>query len=263
MTSPTGSAKYESCETSGVQLRLWFFARCFAGLLTPLFLAGCLATPTTRIEAENTGVIQRAVRASFNVNGGGRPAAQPRSGHAVEIGYQGTKVSGNQTLAAGQPPVIHDGTTFSGPDQLRNDFDFVYTDVSWRMREFGASPFGFEFLAGFAQASLGLAVASSAQRATRNFDTVGLQYGLGLMWRTSASSSFQARGTYFLSASTGVNEITKYEIYYANAIHKNLSLRVGYADWKVGGAGESGMSDFQMHFAGPAVVLDCNFNLGD
>lgn len=238
-----------------------FLARLVAGILATLMLAGCLAT--TPIEAEDTGVFQRAVRASFNVNSGNRAAAEPRSGHAIEVGYQGARVSSNQLLSGSQPPVIHNGTTFSSPNQLRNDFDFSYADISWRMREFGGGPFGVEIIAGIGQSSLGLAVTSPAQSAYRHFNTTGLQLGIGLMWRASANSSIHARGSYYFAFDTGVNEITKYELYYANTFHKNLSLRAGYADWKVKGTGDSGMSGFQMHFAGPSVVLDCNFNLGD
>lgn len=113
------------------------FMRSFAGILTSLVLAGCQAIPPTRIEAEDTDVFQRAVRASFNVNGGSRAASETRSGHAIEIGHQGTRVSNNQSLSASQNPVIHNGTTFLSPNQLRNEFDFSYSDISWRMREFG------------------------------------------------------------------------------------------------------------------------------
>lgn len=238
-------------------------ARLCAALLVTLVLAGCLATPTTRIEAENTNIFQRAIRASFNVNGGERAASEPRSGHAIEIGYQGTKVNVDQSLSVNQPPVILNGMTFPSPNQLRNEFDFSYTDISWRMREFGGHQFGVEFLAGIAQTSLGIAVASPAQSAVQNFNTGGLQLGLGPIWRTSPSSSLHARATYYISTSTGVNSLTKYELYGTYAIHENLSLQAGYADWKVDGRGESGTSDFHLHFAGPAVRLDWNFNLGD
>lgn len=238
-------------------------ARLFSWILTTLVLAGCQAIPTTPIEAEDTNVFQPSVRASFNVNGGDRAASEARSGHAIEIGYQSTRVSSNQSLSGGQAPVYYNGSTFLSPNQLRNDFDFSYSDISWRMREFGGRPFGFEVFAGIGQSSLGLAVTSPAQRASRHFNTTGLQLGFGLMWRMNPSSSLHARTSYYLAADTGVNDITKYELYYANAFHKNLSLRAGYADWKVKGFGESGMSDFQLHFAGPNLVLDCNFNLGD
>lgn len=123
--------------------------------------------------------------------------------------------------------------------------------------------FGIELLAGLGQSSLGLAVTSPSQHATQDFNTTGIQLGFGLIWRTSPSSSLHARAAYYFTSGTGVSDITKHELYYANAFHKNLSLRAGYADWKVKGFGESGMSDFQMHFAGPSLVLDCSFNLGD
>ena len=243
-------------------IRCGVFLHRIAGILVTLALAGCLAT--TPIEAEDTGVVQRGVRASFNVNGGNRPASEARSGHAVELGYQDTKVSSNQPLSGTQPPVILNGRTFSGPNQLRNDFDFSLLDLSWRMREFGGGPFGVEIFAGFWQSSLGMTVTSPAQSASRDFNNSGLQLGAGMIWRASASSSIHARGSYYFApGDAGVKNITKYEFYYANALFRNLSLRAGYSDWKVKGFGDSGMSDFQMHFAGPSLVLDCSFNLGD
>lgn len=245
------------------RIRSAAITRFFYASLSALVLAGCLATPTTPIEAENTNVIQPSVRASFNVNGGNRAASEARSGHAIEIGYQNTRVSSNQSLSGGQAPVNHNSTIFLSPNQLKNDFDFTYSDISWRMREFGGRPFGFEVFAGIGQSSLGLTVTSPAQRASRHFNTTGLQLGFGLMWRMNPSSSLHAHTSYYFAADTGVSDIEKYELYYANAFHKNLSLRAGYADWKVKGFGESGMSDFQLHFAGPNLVLDCNFNLGD
>ena len=238
-------------------------SRLAAGALASLILAGCAGNSTTRIVGENTSVFQPAVRASFNVNGGGRPASETRSGHAIEIGYQGTRITSDQSLQSGQPPVIHNGTTFLSPDRLKNDFDFSYSDISWRMREFAGSKFGIEVLAGLGFSSLGLTVSSSTQRASQNFSNTGLQFGFGLIWRSSSESSIHARGSYFIALDNGVSDITKYDIYYAYAIHKNLSLRLGYSDWKVNGFGESGMSNFQMHLAGPALVLDWNFNLGN
>jgi hypothetical protein len=245
------------------RLRHAAYPRVFAGMLATVALSSCQTTLPTRIDAEDTNVFQPSLRASFNVNGGERPASEARSGHAIEIGYQSTKVSSNQSLSPGQLPVVHNGTTFSSPNQLRNDFDFSYADVSWRMREFGGGRFGMEFSAGLGQASLGLAVSSAMQSAARNYSNTGLQLGLGFMWRTSPASLLNARASYYLAMDTGVSNITKYELYYAHAIHKNLSFRAGYADWNVNGFGDSGESDFHMHFAGPILILDCSFNLGD
>jgi hypothetical protein len=180
------------------------FARLIAGTLATSILAGCLAT--TPIESDNKDVFQPAIRASFNVNGGdSRPASETRSGHAVEIGYQGTKVSSNQSLASGQPPVILNGTTFLSPNQLNNQFDLSYTDISWRMREFGGRPFGVELSTGLELSSLGIAVSSHAQHASQHFSSSGLQLGFGLIWRASTSSSLHARASYHITSGTGVN----------------------------------------------------------
>lgn len=83
------------------RIRSAAITRFFYGSLTALVLAGCQAIPTTRIEAEDTSVFQPSVRASFNVNGGDRAASEARSGHAIEIGYQNTRVSSNQSLSSG------------------------------------------------------------------------------------------------------------------------------------------------------------------
>lgn len=231
--------------------------------LTAAALSGCLVTPTTPIEGNNSNVAQASLRASFNANGAGRPAAEVRSGHALEIGYQHTSLSSSQSLSASSPPINLNSTSFTGPAQVNNNFGLSYLDAVWRIREFGGRPFGFEILSGLGSASLDVAVDSPTQHAFQNFGSTGLELGLGLIWRSSESSSFHLRATQYFGFDKGVNDISRFDLYYANALFRNLSVHAGFSDWRVKGTGDSGMSDFEMRFSGPALMLEGAFNLAD
>lgn len=236
-------------------------ARLLAGMLAVFLLQGC-DTLKTPIEGNDVGALQKAFRASFNVDGRNSIASEPRTGQAIEIGYQGTTISNNQSLTVGQPPIYLSNKVFNSPNQLQNSFDFSYTDISWRWRHFEDRPIGTDILLGVGSSSINMAVTSPTQRASTNIHSNGLQGGLGLIFRATPRTSFHARASQFLSIEAGVKKITRREIFYTIAPHKNLSLNLGYADWRVSGLSNLSDSEFNMHFEGPAVLLNYSLNVG-
>jgi hypothetical protein len=244
-------------EYRDVEMRSAAALRLFAGMLAALSLAGC-GQLTSRIEAEDNRVFLPAMRAALNLSEGRESPSRPQTGHAVEIGVAGMRGSDSQSLAAGDLPIVLNNTTFSAPQQLRNEFAFYFADVSWRWRKFpGERPLGLEVLAGLGYSSLGLTVSSPTQRASEHFATWGPQAGIGLIWRIEPTTSLQARAAGFLSGSSeGANQATRFELFVAKAFSENLTLRAGYAGWEVRGDDQVGTSDFRLRFSGPVLAID-------
>jgi len=174
------------------------------GALTAFSLGGCLST--TRIDAEDNHLFLPSVKGSVNLTQSKESPSQPQNGHALEFEAFRARSSDSQSLAAGQSPVILNNTTFSAPQQLRNDFDFRFASASWRWRKFFAGrSLGLETFAGLGYAWLDLTVSSPSQQASQHFSTLGPQGGVGLIWRLRPSTSLQARIAGFASATDGVN----------------------------------------------------------
>ena len=237
------------------------FVRLFAGVLTTIALGGCMST--VPIKVEDNSVFIPALRAGINLDGDKyHDASEPQTGRAVEFGFAKARGSGNQSIASNTQQVIINYRAFTGPQQLRNDFDFNFANISWRWRKFfGERSLGLELLGGFGFTSLGLTVSSPTQRASGRFDNAGGQGGIGLIWRLHPRTSLQARVTGLISTDDwGVNNMGRYELFLAQALGKNLTLRTGYAKWALNGHCGTNMSDFQLRFSGLAVVLDWDFN---
>jgi hypothetical protein len=230
-----------------------------AAALIASSLAGCVST--TRIEAVDNRLFVPSLRASVNLTQGTEAPSEPRSGHAIEFEVTGARGSDSQTLAAGQSPVILNGTTFPAPLELKNEFDFRFADVSWRWRKFSANrSLGFETFIGLGYAWLDLTVSSPTQQASQNFTTLGPQGGLGLIWRLQPGASLQARIAGFVSAREGVNRASRAEIFLVKALGENVTARAGYAAWEVKGQDLAGMSDFRLRFSGPSLGLQFDFS---
>ncbi len=234
-------------------------ARLCAGLLAVSALTGCItATP---IEANDPHVFIPSVRAAVSLEDNPQHPADPQSGRAIELEFVKAKGGGDQTLAAGQSPIIFNNTTFSAPQQLRNDFDLNYADVSFRWRKFFRErSLGLEVAGGIGYTSLGLTVSSPVQSASSRFATYGPQGGVALIWRMRPGTSLHARVSGFVSrSSTGVSDFGRYELFMAQALGENLALRAGYAKWEVNGDSGVGTSDFRTTFSGPVLDLGLNF----
>ena len=239
--------------------RYVIFARLLFASFATLALTGCItATP---IVADDPHVFLPSVRASVSLDDEVKTPANPQSGRAIEFEFMKTKGSGNQTLASGQQPIYFGNTTFTAPQQLRNDFDFNYADVSFRWRRFFRErSFGLEVSGGIGHTSLGLTVSSPTQIASQHYGTYGPQGGVALIWRIQPSTSLHARISGFVSkSSTGVSDLGRYEIFLAQALGDNLALRAGYAKWEVNGQGGVGLSDFRTTFSGPVLDVGLSF----
>lgn len=235
------------------------FARLLVGLLAISTLTGCItATP---IEANDPHVFLPSLRASASLDDDTKTPADPQTGHAIEFEFVKTKGTGNQSLAAGQQPIVLNNTTFTAPQQLRNDFDFNYADISFRWRKFFRErSLGLEVSGGIGHTSLGLDVTSPTQRASEHFAAYGPQGGVALIWRMRPSTSLHARVSGFVSRSSpGIRDLGRYELFVAQALGDNLALRAGYAKWEVNGEGGIGQSDFRMTFSGPVLDIGLNF----
>lgn len=243
--------KAESCSATSAPL--------FAGLMFALVLSGCSNTSATRIEARDSPVALPELRMAYNFDHE-KQAAAPHAGHAVEIGATTVTGSGSQSLAAGQLPVILNFKTFTAPQQLKIDFDFSYSDISWRYRIFrDDGKFGGEVSLGGGYTSIDLKVSSTTQVAANRYDSVGMRIGVSLIYRLSSNSSIHASSLSFVSPYPiyGAYSMGRNELVYANAFHDNFRLRAGYARWHA--FGYSSGSDFEMDFAGPLLALDWEF----
>lgn len=236
----------------------------FIGLALPaaalVALAGCEST--TRIEARDPRVLVPTVKASFNFGKGVDAPSRPQDGHSVEIEASGAKGSDVQSLAAGAAPIVLGGQTFNPPQQLRHDFKFQYADITWRWRRFfGGGSLGLEALAGLGYAGVDLSTSSPAPlQASQGFHTRGVQGGVGLVWRANSATSLQLRATEFASLNSGVNRVSRAEVFLNQALADHVTLRIGYAGWEVLGESLSSSSDFRLRFSGPAIGLQ--FDLG-
>lgn len=234
-------------------------ARLCTGLFAVSALTGCItATP---IEANDPHVFIPSVRAAVSLEDNPQHPADPQPGRAIELEFAKTKGGGDQTLAAGQSPIIFNNTTFSAPQQLRNDFDLDYADISFRWRKFFRErSLGLEVSGGIGHTSLGLTVSSPVQSASRRFASYGPQGGVALIWRMRPGTSLHARISGFVSrSSTGVRDFGRYELFMAQALGENLALRAGYAKWEVNGDSGVGTSEFRTTFSGPVLDLGLNF----
>lgn len=239
--------------------------RLFTGMLAILAMGGCGLLPTTQINAEDNRVFLPALRADINFSDGKQVASEPHTGNAIEFDVAKAKGSDSQSLMTGQSPLILNGTKFIAPQQLRNDFDYNFSNISWRWRKFFSErSLGLEVSAGAGFSSLDLAVSSPTQRASDHLYTQGPQAGVGLIWRLNQDTSLQGRMSRFISAADqGVNQMTRYELSFAKAFHDNLTLRTGYAVWDVSGARQYNMSDFKIRLSGLVLALDWSFNAGN
>ena len=157
------------------------------------FLAGCFNfSSTTDVNISDSGVFIPSGRVSIDISPKAIAPSDPHSGHGIELELTGASGSGNQTLGAGQQPVVLAGQTFSAPQQLKGDFDFKFGELAYRWRSFyGSGAVGIEALGGLGYVGLDLTLASPTQRASRNLDSVGLVGAFGLIWRIRPGTSLQ------------------------------------------------------------------------
>ena len=236
-------------------------ARLLAGLLATMGLSGCLTS--TPIVADDPHVFLPSIRAAVSLDDDKQAVSEPQTGKAIEFEYVRAKGHGEQSLSPGQAPVYYSGTTFTTavPQQLINNFNFNYADISFRWRKFFKErSLGLEVTGGIGHTSMGLTVASPTQRASDQFGNYGPQGGVALIWRMRPSTSFHARLSGFVSsADTGIKDMVRYELFVAQSLGDNLALRAGYAKWGIDGDAGYAKSNFKSTFSGPVLDLGWNF----
>ena len=228
------------------------------GLFLVFALTGC--SETTQILAKDSHAFIPSLRAAVSISEDKQPASEPQTGRAIEISYTKVKGNDNQSLDADQDPVVLKGTTFTGPLQLKHDFEFEYADISYRWRKFfGERSMGLEVSGGIGHASLDLTTNSATQRATKHFDKYGPQGGVAFLWRMRPSTSLHARLSGFASHQVAGIRMVHYEAFLTQALGNHVELRAGYGKWYVQGDGKGWESDVRTIFSGPTLDLGLNF----
>ena len=234
-------------------------ARILAILFSTFVLSGCLSS--TPIVADDPHVFLPSIRAAVSLEDNKQVLSEPQTGKAIEFEYVRAKGHGEQNLSTNQAPVYYNSTTFTPPQQLTNNFNFNYADISFRWRKFFKErSLGLEVTGGIGHTSMDLTVASPTLRASDHFGNYGPQGGVALIWRMRPSTSFHARLSGFVSsADTGIKDMVRYELFVAQALGDNLALRAGYAKWGIDGDAGAYKSNFKSTFSGPTLDLGWNF----
>jgi hypothetical protein len=228
--------------------------RLLSGLFAAVVLTGC--TATSPIMVDDKKVFQPSLKVTVNLDADKQGAADQQTGHVVEFGLTKAKGSGDQTLAAGTPPIIIKKISFSAPQQVRNDFDMTFAEMSWRWRKFFRErSIGLELSAGLGHSSLGLTVSSLTQSASDRYSSYGPQGGVALIWRMPPSTSIHMRASAYFSGSI---EFKRQELFLAQALGDNLSLRAGYAHWNVTSS-VLGDNSVEIDFSGPVLGIGMDF----
>ena len=233
-------------------------AHLFIALLSIVALAGCTSTPTSPMRISDNRVNQPSIRMSVNLDDEQTNAPESKTFHAIEFGYMKAKGGSDQALAEGQPPIIFNHTAFDAPQQIRNNFDIRFADISFRMRKFFLErSLGLELAAGFGQASLGLTVTSPTQDTSSRIVNYGPQGGAAIIWRFLPGTSFHMRASGFYSPEFN---FSRKEIFLMQGIGQNLSLYGGYAQSHVEDTSFIfEQNSFLMDFSGPMLGVGFNF----
>ena len=233
-------------------------ASCNVILLGALALTGC--TVTSPIQVNDRRVFQPSASVTINLSDGDRAASQAQTGHAIEIAVVKASGGSGQTLATGQAPIIFNGEVFSAPLQVRNEFNLTHTSLSWRWRKFFRErSLGLELSAGLGHSTLGLTVSSVSQSASGRVSEDGPQGSVGMIWRTDSGGSVNLRVSGFIN---GTFKFSREELFFAQALGESVSLRAGYANWKVVNSdGMLGLDSnaLEMNFSGPMINLGLCF----
>jgi len=226
--------------------------------LAILALTGC--STTTPVEVNDRHAALPSFRVDIDLDEKTKVSAAT-TGRAVEFGIARAKGGSQQWLASGQLPVILGNTTFVAPQLIRNDFDFYFAELSYRWRKLSANrTIGLELIGGVGYSALNLSVVSATQRDSANFGNYGAQGGVGFIWNMRPSTSLNLHVSGFTStASTGVSDFGRYQVFLAQTLAESLELRAGYAKWEVNGNGAVGTSDIRMTFSGPTLDVGLNF----
>lgn len=234
--------------------------RKLAAPLAALLLGACTGTsaPPSSINISDSGVIVPTVRLSVDLRDPPGAPADPKRGHALELGLSRAEGDGTQPLAAGQRSVVFGGQTFNTPVSLRNEFEFMFLELAYRYR-INVQPDqpGLEVRGGVAQGWLDMTVASPSQRATENLDTFGAIGSLGFFVPLMPKTTVQGRLTFFLSGSgSGITDATRLELHGVRTLGRNAAVRAGFVRWNVDSDRDTSSSSIKVKFSGPSLGID-------
>jgi hypothetical protein len=206
-----------------------------ATLLAALLAPGAALADHRDIKVTDRGVFIPSVRLGTDIHPRGESPAVPHTGHAFEFGATGASGDAGQGRSVGSPSLVFGGQTFAAPVELRHDFDFRFYEAAYRYRHFfGGGQFGIEALGGLGYAEYELTTSSAAQRASQKLSSGGLVGGFGIVWKFLPQTSLQSRLTLFGSGENeGVTGAARWDLFVAQAIARNVGLRLGLTSWSV------------------------------
>ena len=193
-----------------------------AGLAVAPLLVGC--GNIQNVPIKDTNAPGFAVRATFR-GLSGEPAR--RLGPGIEVGYEGYRAKGTQSLAVGESIVLPDAT-FAGPQDLRHEASLRQFYVAYNHR-FGFGPhLEFEPYVGATQVRAKVYTTPASGNRVTAFDesSVGLTAGFTPRWRFNDQVAVELRYNFFGTRlrTTGIS----YEAMLVLSPAEHVALRLGW-----------------------------------
>lgn len=228
-----------------------FAFRAFVAATTAALVAGCVNSPRTALDVDESGVITPSARFVIGA----------QDGVGFELGVSGARGRASQSTRAGDPPVeIGDGS-FPSPDALRNEVQVRIADAAVRLRRFtGDGLLGLELLGGVSLMWVDITTTNAQRSASEDRTATGLLLGIGGIWRVRPGTEVQAR--YSLASSFGdwlyETDVHRVELALAQALGRHVSLRGGYQVWSIDSK-SPGSSEVNARLRGPMLGVEITF----
>ncbi len=226
------------------------------GLGAATLLVGCGSIQNVPIKDTNAPGV--AVRATFR-GLSGEPAR--RLGPGIEVGYEGYRAKGTQSLAAGESIVLLDAT-FTGPQDLRHEARLQQFYVGYNHRFAFGPHLEFEPYVGVTQVSAKVLTTPPSGTRVTSFDErgVGVTAGFTPRWRFNDRVAVELRYNFFGTRvrTSGI----AYEAMLVLSPAEHVALRLGWTgrnhtiadDFPVGFT-----SEIDVRTRGPMASLQFDF----
>jgi hypothetical protein len=235
-----------------------------AGVMIATACVCAYARETEDIRARDAGVFLPSARLSVDI---GKGAGNTPATFGVE--FTGGRGSAGQHIDAGAP-VQFGRKTFSGPDDLRHDFQFQYFEgtLGFQRPFFYRFPsVGWELGIGFAYASFDLTTSSATLTAKENVDGVLYVVRGGASWEFLPRIRLRLGGALIEGArepADGITDGGRANVHVAWTPWRYMTVRAGYSWWWLNSAREAsdrGMikSPIHLDFWGPSLGLELMF----
>ena len=218
------------------------------------------------LEIADRGNFVPSLRLGFDISPRAERPSVPHSGHGIEVGLSGVSGDDKQRVGAGDSPVVFGDRTFSGPTELKHEFDWRFFEVAYRFRHFFNPVFAIEALGGLGFAALEITTTSPTQRANEKLSDGGLVGGFGIIWQFQPNVGLQSRITAFLPGQEeGITAAARLDVNIAWAFARNAALRAGLVSWAVGSSRSDAddafttKSPIRATFSGIGLGLDVMF----